>query len=406
MNEHEHELGSFDEYCGFKVPSDPKDGNINTTFSSIVNNDNDNSNSNGSNNSNTVTLNSSNDNSNINSSSNDNNNNNNNNNDNNSTTANLFDLVPPTPCDPKVDLPADDWYWQSAAQLAQIYSQVTASVLTPELSPATSSFTPSALGTPLGFDSIGLAEVANSPALEFDVTFDNVNYDFAADFQLFPDPPTKSTAAAVPAAAPAPVGLVSDLVVPTIDLGDDPLLAIFAPVKTESFLVAKALGQDVSVPQPGVAPRKPVQSPTKPGFQAAKRRRRRRITTEEAARVVPEDKNDPSAKARFKCFVCNKTFSRPYNLRSHRKIHEGIKPFVCTHEEDDGKICAWAFARKHDLERHVSSRHTSAKTFSCATCGKKCSRNDAYKKHVERHRSKDQSADDQETQECNKVSNL
>ncbi|KAF9104164.1 hypothetical protein BGX27_010209 [Mortierella sp. AM989] len=116
-----------------------------------------------------------------------------------------------------------------------------------------------------------------------------------------------------------------------------------------------------------------------------KRRRRRRVTTEEDSRVVPDgSESDPNARARYKCNQCEKTFSRPYNLRSHRATHVGLKPFKCTHVNEKGDKCSWAFARKHDLVRHMSSRHAFEKPFKCTTCGAECGRNDSMKRHYEK----------------------
>ncbi|KAF9581705.1 hypothetical protein BGW38_001176 [Lunasporangiospora selenospora] len=163
----------------------------------------------------------------------------------------------------------------------------------------------------------------------------------------------------------------------------------------------------------------------RPGAQQApptvKRHRRRRRTSEEEARVMPEDgETNPDARPRFQCSVCQKTFSRPFNLRSHRATHLGVKPFVCTHkvkadhhreqdhdeeneEQEESRqqlhqdeeidlhidsterICGWRFARRHDLERHVRSRHSAEKMFACKNCGAKCGRNDAFKRHLQRH---------------------
>ncbi|ORZ18407.1 hypothetical protein BCR41DRAFT_286942, partial [Lobosporangium transversale] len=83
----------------------------------------------------------------------------------------------------------------------------------------------------------------------------------------------------------------------------------------------------------------------------------------------------------YKCSICEKTFSRPYNLRSHRATHAGIKPYECTYKSETGELCNWRFARRHDLERHMSSRHAFDKPFKCKGCGAECGRNDSLKRH-------------------------
>ncbi|KAF9348705.1 hypothetical protein BGX26_012912 [Mortierella sp. AD094] len=135
-------------------------------------------------------------------------------------------------------------------------------------------------------------------------------------------------------------------------------------------------------------PKRPAASHSSPSstIDPLKKRRRRRITTEEASRVIiGGSEDDPNARARYKCSECDKTFSRPFNLRSHRATHAGLKPYKCTHVHSSGEKCHWEFARRHDLDRHMSSRHSFEKPFKCVTCGATCGRNDSLKRHYEKN---------------------
>jgi uncharacterized Zn-finger protein len=95
------------------------------------------------------------------------------------------------------------------------------------------------------------------------------------------------------------------------------------------------------------------------GVQVRQRRRRAKKT------LTPSE---------IQCDKCLKTFTRPYNLKSHARTHTKERPFPCSHPG-----CNRAFARPHDRKRH-GSIHSGIKPFHCP-CGKSFSRSDALKKH-------------------------
>ncbi|KAF9427697.1 hypothetical protein BGZ94_004379 [Podila epigama] len=369
-----------------------------------------------------------------------NNNNNNKNNNDNTKTTSLFDSLDAIMDPPKwpflsskTDLadasssPSWDYTMstQDPAQLSNSFGSLQMDN-TPELSPATTLSTPAlhSFQSPYGFDQLNLDDMNLSPSynlqspmegyntisngsvaqpprsdggFEFDFGFEgDVDKLLAAtsqtDFQLFPE--NASNAEVV-----AAVATISQYLMTTQPFRADTTTATSC---TQPSWENSPLGSDLDYFSPststctspslthfaGAFDANPIQSTdittsTNVG-ETTKKPRRRRVTSEDASRVNEDGVADTEAR-RYKCSICEKTFSRPFNLRSHRATHDGVRSFSCTHVGEDGTVCGTSFARRHDLERHVQSRHSNVKLFSCKTCGTKCGRSDAYKRHLQRH---------------------
>ncbi|KAG0199211.1 hypothetical protein BGX28_007460 [Mortierella sp. GBA30] len=326
-----------------------------------------------------------------------NNNNNNNSSSNNNTiglgTSNYWDFL-----DPNVD-----------------FSPVAGLALTPELSPSMSLLSPdvNSINSPYAFDSLyspsprvsfsspfeqsfGSQQSPHTVDFEFDFGTDARDEKAISDFQLFPDCSAESLAverllmSPVLTQAECPSAQPEDLMVQTLHsemtLGvvspeiSSPAITSFGCSSSvnpaDTFSTAKLLGQDIQAPGANVAPRKPVQSPTKPKFDPYKKQRRRRITSEDDHRI------EIDGVVRYKCDQCGNHFSRPFNLKSHRFTHKGVKPHICDQVDANGVMCGSAFARKHDLERHTRSRHTKNNKGHCKSCGAQFTRSDAHKRHL------------------------
>lgn len=103
----------------------------------------------------------------------------------------------------------------------------------------------------------------------------------------------------------------------------------------------------------------------------------------ELASPSPSSKRVQKHPSVYGCHLCDKRFTRAYNLRSHLRTHTDERPFVCG-------VCSKAFARQHDRKRH-EALHSGEKKFECKGllsdgstewgCGRKFARADALGRH-------------------------
>nr|XP_057930604.1 zinc finger protein 710a isoform X3 [Doryrhamphus excisus] len=76
------------------------------------------------------------------------------------------------------------------------------------------------------------------------------------------------------------------------------------------------------------------------------------------------------------CIHCGKLFKQPSHLQTHLLTHQGTRPHKCT-------VCEKAFTQTSHLKRHML-QHTDVKPYSCRFCG----RGFAYPSELRTHESK------------------
>ncbi|GEQ67831.1 hypothetical protein JCM33374_g1497 [Metschnikowia sp. JCM 33374] len=114
---------------------------------------------------------------------------------------------------------------------------------------------------------------------------------------------------------------------------------------------------------------------------AARSSREKMLELASSATVSKRTQIHPSS---YACHLCEKKFTRPYNLKSHLRTHTDDRPFICN-------ICGKAFARQHDRKRH-EELHSGEKKYQCRGllrdgtpfgCGRKFARADALRRHFQ-----------------------
>ncbi|XP_035794266.1 zinc finger protein 62 homolog isoform X3 [Anopheles albimanus] len=86
------------------------------------------------------------------------------------------------------------------------------------------------------------------------------------------------------------------------------------------------------------------------------------LTQKSNAEGVPDASRVGSTDRPHKCHICERSYRNQKNLKSHLKVHEGIRAYQC-------EICGKNFSGSSYLVIH-RRRHTGERPFKCSTCGK------------------------------------
>ena len=79
----------------------------------------------------------------------------------------------------------------------------------------------------------------------------------------------------------------------------------------------------------------------------------------------------------FTCEICFKKFTQLSSLKTHRRLHSGLKPYCCP-------VCWKCFPRKDTLTRH-QYRHATERPFKCDRCEKSFATRYMLKQHSAGH---------------------
>ncbi|XP_033727697.1 zinc finger protein 723-like [Pecten maximus] len=85
----------------------------------------------------------------------------------------------------------------------------------------------------------------------------------------------------------------------------------------------------------------------------------------------------PNGNLDNRCEICSKTFSQPYLLKVHFRIHSGFKPYKC-------ELCNKGFAQSSGLRSHKLT-HTGEKPYKCDICDKTFTASGSLNMHYRTH---------------------
>lgn len=80
--------------------------------------------------------------------------------------------------------------------------------------------------------------------------------------------------------------------------------------------------------------------------------------------------------ARKECDICGKTFTKPYQVERHKRIHTGDRPYKCD-------LCTKSFAQKSTLQMH-QKHHTGDRPYACPYCEYSFTQKGNLRTHVKR----------------------
>ena len=81
-------------------------------------------------------------------------------------------------------------------------------------------------------------------------------------------------------------------------------------------------------------------------------------------------------RARFTCETCGQLCASDYNLKAHKRIHTGEKPYSC-------ELCEYRSAVRGNIAIHMKT-HTREKPHICEMCGRKYPQKASLNRHLYR----------------------